>query len=167
MHEGHRENGRDIGRGRSRLPAGSPMWGLDPRTPASCPGRRQVLNHGATQVPLKMLFGKIQVHTLCTNREKSTRNPYVLPSLLFIFEDFIYLFMRDRERREGQRHRQREELAPCREPNVGLNPGIPGSHPEWKVGTKSLSHLGIPYCPVFNHDRPLAISFDLCVPDFR
>ena len=36
------ERGRDIGRGRSRLHAGSPMWdsilGLDPRTPGSRPG---------------------------------------------------------------------------------------------------------------------------------
>ena len=37
------------------------------------------------------------------------------------FKDFIYLFMRDRER-WGQRHRQREKQVPCREPNVGLNP---------------------------------------------
>ena len=31
------ERGRDIGRGRNRLPVGSPMWGLDPRTPGSGP----------------------------------------------------------------------------------------------------------------------------------
>ena len=40
--------------------------------------------------------------------------------------------MKDRERereRERQRHRQREKQAPCREPNVGLKPGSPGSHP--------------------------------------
>ena len=38
--------------------------------------------------------------------------------------------MRDREReRERQRHRQREKQAPCREPDVGLNPGTPGSCP--------------------------------------
>ena len=40
--------------------------------------------------------------------------------------------MRDTERereRERQRHRQREKQAPCREPNVGLDPGSPGSHP--------------------------------------
>ena len=30
--------------------------------------------------------------------------------------------MRDRER-EGQRHRQREKQAPCKEPNVGFDPG--------------------------------------------
>ena len=38
--------------------------------------------------------------------------------------------MRDPEReREGQRPRQREKLAPCREPDVGLDPGSPGSRP--------------------------------------
>ena len=30
IHERHRERGRDIGRGRSRLHAGSPMWDLIP-----------------------------------------------------------------------------------------------------------------------------------------
>ena len=44
--------------------------------------------------------------------------------------------MRDREREterrgggERQRHRQREKQAPCREPDMGLDPGTPGSHP--------------------------------------
>ena len=42
--------------------------------------------------------------------------------------------MRDREReRMGQRHRQREKQAPCRELNVGLDPRTPGSHPELKA----------------------------------
>ena len=43
----------------------------------------------------------------------------------FFFLTF-YLFMRDRER-ERQRHRQREKQAPRREPDVGLDPGSPGS----------------------------------------
>ena len=34
--------------------------------------------------------------------------------------------------RERQRHRQREKQAPCREPDVGLDPESPGSHPEPK-----------------------------------
>ena len=46
--------------------------------------------------------------------------------------------------RERQRHRQREKQAPCREPDVGLNPGSPGSHPGPKAGAKPLSHPGIP-----------------------
>ena len=54
--------------------------------------------------------------------------------------------MRD-TKREGQRHRQREKQAPCREPDVGLNPRIPGSCPGLKAGTKPLSHPGIPLLP--------------------
>ena len=41
--------------------------------------------------------------------------------------------MRDTER-EGQRHRQREKQAPYRKPDVGLDSGTPGSHPELKAG---------------------------------
>uniref|UniRef100_A0A8C0R7V8 ATP-grasp domain-containing protein n=1 Tax=Canis lupus dingo TaxID=286419 RepID=A0A8C0R7V8_CANLU len=33
---------------------------------------------------------------------------------------------------EAQRHRQREKQASCREPDVGLDPGFPGSHPRLK-----------------------------------
>ena len=41
---------------------------------------------------------------------------------------------------ERQRHRQREKQAPCGEPDVGLDPGAPGSGP----GPKPLSHPEIP-----------------------
>ena len=54
--------------------------------------------------------------------------------------------MRDTGRgRERQRHRQREKQAPCKEPDVGLYPGTPGSHSGAKAGAKPLSHPGIPY----------------------
>ena len=53
--------------------------------------------------------------------------------------------MRERER-EGQRCRQREKQASCREPDVGLDPGSPVSHPEPKAGAKPLSHPEIPLC---------------------
>ena len=39
--------------------------------------------------------------------------------------------MIDSER--GREHRQREEQAPCRESDVGLDPGTPGSCLEWKA----------------------------------
>ena len=53
--------------------------------------------------------------------------------------------MRDTERaRERPRHRQREKQAPCREPDVGLNPGSPGSGPGLKADAKPLSHPGCP-----------------------
>ena len=40
--------------------------------------------------------------------------------------------MRDTHR-ERQRHRQREKQAPCREPDVGLDPRSPGSDPGLKA----------------------------------
>ena len=52
----------------------------------------------------------------------------------------MYLFMRER----GARHRQREKQAPCTEPDVGLDPGPPGSGLGLKAGVKPLSHPGIP-----------------------
>ena len=41
----------------------------------------------------------------------------------------IYLFIHERHREAETQHRQREKQAPCREPDVGLDPGSPGSHP--------------------------------------
>ena len=49
--------------------------------------------------------------------------------------------MRDIER---GRDREREKQAPCREHDVGLDSGIPGSLPGPKAGAKSLNHPGIP-----------------------
>ena len=50
--------------------------------------------------------------------------------------------MRDTERE--QRHRQREEQAPCREPDEGLDPRTAGSHPEPKADAQPRSHPGVP-----------------------
>ena len=59
----------------------------------------------------------------------------------FFFLRFC-LFIRDTER-EKQKHRQREKQAPCREPDMGLNPGCPGSRPGPKAYAKPPSHTGI------------------------
>ena len=62
--------------------------------------------------------------------------------MIFFFKDlFIYSWERGEQR---QRHRQREKQAPCREPDVGLDPWTPGSYPGRKAGIKPLSHPGIP-----------------------
>ena len=46
--------------------------------------------------------------------------------------------MRQRKReRVRQRHRQREMQAPCREPDVGLDPRSPGSRPGLKAALKN------------------------------
>ena len=53
--------------------------------------------------------------------------------------------MTDTEReRERQKHRQREKQAPCREPDVELDPGSPGSRPGPKAGAQPLSHPDVP-----------------------
>ena len=57
----------------------------------------------------------------------------------YFFKDLMYLFMRERHS-ERQRHRQREKQAPCREPNVGLDPRTLGSCPELKAAAQLLSH---------------------------
>ena len=67
---------------------------------------------------------------------------HVLFFKIFIKLLFIYSWETQKER---QRHRQREEKqAPCKEPDVGLNLGNPGSGPEPKVDAQLLSHPGVP-----------------------
>ena len=56
--------------------------------------------------------------------------------------------MRDTER-EAETQAEREKQAPCREPDVGLNPGSPGAKP--------LNHLG---CPVTGFNSGLGLGFD-------
>ena len=52
---------------------------------------------------------------------------------------------REREREtERQRHRQREKQAPCKEPDVGLDPGSPQSCLEPKAGAKPRATQGSP-----------------------
>ena len=67
------------------------------------------------------------------------------------------LFIHERHTHtERQRHRQREKQAPCREPDVGLDPKTLGSWPGLKAVAQPLSHPGIPsfivfkmYCVIF------------------
>ena len=63
------------------------------------------------------------------------------PLFYYFLRLFIYLFMRDTQRR--QRHRQREKQALCREPYVGLDPGTPESRPEPKAAGQPLRPPGI------------------------
>ena len=70
-----------------------------------------------------------------------------LPLLLLLFLKRFYLFFHERQtdrERERQRHRQREKQAPCREPDVGLDPGTSGSRLEPKADAQPLSHPGAP-----------------------
>ena len=42
------------------------------------------------------------------------------------------------------------EVAPCREPDVELDPKTPGSCPKLKADTQPLSHPSVPYIYFFN-----------------
>ena len=53
------------------------------------------------------------------------------------------MIVTERER-ERQRHRQREKKAPCREPDVGLDPRTPGSCPKLKAEAYPLRNPGVP-----------------------
>ena len=55
-----RKRHKDIGRGRSRLPAGSPMGNSIPGPRDHDLGQRQMLNHWATQVPLVILISNLK-----------------------------------------------------------------------------------------------------------
>ena len=55
----------------------------------------------------------------------------------------MYLFMRDTER-EKEREPETQAEAPCREPDVGLDPRTPGSCPEPKADAQPLSYPGAP-----------------------
>ena len=63
----------------------------------------------------------------------------------FYFFKFLFIMINKSHReRERQRHRQREKQAPCREPDVGLDPKTLGSWPGLKAVAQPLSHPGIP-----------------------
>ena len=62
---------------------------------------------------------------LCGNA--IVKNTILLNDKHYIFLKILFIHEWHREK---QRHRQREKEAPCGEPNAGLYPRTPGSHPE-------------------------------------
>ena len=87
---------------------------------------------------------KIKIRAEINNTEKTKQQNGITKLRAGSF--FFYDSHTERER-ERQRHKQREKQAPCREPDVGLDPGIPGSCPGPKTDTKLLSHPAIPQKP--------------------
>ena len=81
-----------------------------------------------------------QVYSFCKSSWSFVEGSLsVSRKLLFFFKIlFIYLFMRDIGKR--QIHRQ----APLRAPDIGLDPGTPGSRPGPKADAQPLSHPGVP-----------------------
>ena len=57
----------------------------------------------------------------------------------------IYLFIRERHRERGRDTGRGGSRLPVGEPDVGLDPGTPGSHPKPKADAQPLSHPGNPF----------------------
>ena len=102
-----------------QAPCREPDVGLDPGSPGSPPG--------AIGAALNIFFQFSFTPQAANERLKTSKNSQIILASFFK-KIFIYLFIRDTHR-ERQRHRQREKQAPCREPDVGFNPGTPGSRP--------------------------------------
>ena len=56
----------------------------------------------------------------------------------------FYLFIHERQREIEAETQAEGEAGSMQKPDMGLNPGTPGSHPGLKAGAKPLSHPGIP-----------------------
>ena len=80
MRDTQREAGSNIGRGRSRLPAGSPMWDSIPRPWDHALSQKQLLNHWATQVSQKP-FPSYATDLVCS---KSVPSPFLSAIALFV-----------------------------------------------------------------------------------
>ena len=66
--------------------------------------------------------------------------------ICFLFLKIFYLFIHERHRERGRNiGRERSRL---HEPDVGLDPGTPGSHPGPKAGAQLLSHSGVPWLAI-------------------
>ena len=66
--------------------------------------------------------------------------------LFFFFNLFIYDSHREKER-EAETKAEGEAGSMHPEPDVGFDPGSPGSRPGPKAGAKPLRHPGIPLFP--------------------
>ena len=85
----------------------------------------------------------------------------VMSSLFTLFFLRFYLFIHkntQRGERERQRHRQREKQAPFRKPDMGLDPGPPGSHPGLQVALNRWA-TGAAQHPVFIR---LSCEWEVC-----
>ena len=70
------------------------------------------------------------------------------------------IVIREREResaREAETQAEGEAGSMHREPNVGFDPGSPGSDPGPKAGAKPLRHPGIPHVNFLSHFVHLVI----------
>ena len=59
---------------------------------------------------------------------------------------FFFLMIVTEREREAETQAEGEAGSMHRKPDVGFDPGTPGSRPGPKAGAKPLCHPGIPFC---------------------
>ena len=64
-------------------------------------------------------------------------------NLFYLFIFYLFMIVTHRER-EAETQAEGEAGSMHREPDMGLDPGSPGSRPGPKAGAKPLRHPGIP-----------------------
>ena len=69
-------------------------------------------------------------------------------SYFFFLNFYLFMIVTERER-EAETQVEGEAGSMHREPDVGFDPGSPGSRPGPKAGAKPLRHPGIPLYHVF------------------
>ena len=157
--------------------------------PVLCPPLQRNLNsyhpsehsHGLCLVSQSLFFSYNPINLAVTDPQKmQIKHQVLIFAILYNFHNNIkhqgfgfffflrfYLFIHERHReKERQRCRQREKQDPHREPDVGLDPGTPGSCPGPKASTQPLSHPGVPMsgldaCPVSSIPSPFFFDFTL------
>ena len=101
IHERHRERGRDIGRGRRRLPVRSPMWTRfqDPGIPTWARGRCS-FESWATQMPHDLVFlarnstiSKLSWSLFCLIEKYTLFIMLMICVFLYLYFQMVHVFM--------------------------------------------------------------------------
>ena len=94
-------------------------------------------------IPMLLCVANVPTCPMPRNNTYTSMDKLAFEIVLWFCFALRFLFVHERHT-ERQRHRQREKRAPCRDPNAGLDPGTPGSHPGPKADAQPLSHPGVP-----------------------
>ena len=124
--------------------------GHDPRVLGSSPTLGSLLNGqpASPSSPSVLSFSQINKYNLFNKSKKENKLIKIVAHKAYLHIFFFlrfYLFINERHTHtEGQRHRQREKQAPCREPDEGLDPVTQDHALGPKSDAQPLSHPGIP-----------------------
>ena len=100
----------------------------------------EYFNHSTTDSKLSLLTGNMSQNGIWAIRWAEKKR---FDSIFIIFFIFILIYDSHRDR-EAETQAEGEAGSMHREPDMGFDPGSPGSRPVPKAGAKPLRHPGIP-----------------------